>query len=174
MRLILTISLVSFLSTFQAQFKDSIQYTNFWTANRNAMISLTAWSAANIASSITLTHQTVGDAKYFQQMNGMWNAVNLGLAIPGWIKCERKLKYPSLETWDVDKIKLPKVYKVNFFLDFVYIGAGTTMSLIANRSNQPEMMKGFGNSILLQGGYLFAFDLIMWQLLKKKTTLSRI
>lgn len=168
MRLILIIFFALVVGSVKSQIMDTTSYKNFWTANKRAMISLTVWSSVNITSSVAFNNQLKGELKYFNQMNGGWNLVNLGLAVPGLIKSNRMLKYPDMESWNADKLKLPKIYKVNFYLDFFYIGAGTTMTLLAKQTKNPELIGGFGKSVILQGTYLLAFDFIMNRLLRKK------
>ncbi len=58
--------------------------------DQRLMVGLGSWATANfIVSGIGwATTTTKGEAHYFHQMNVMWNVVNLGLAIPGYIKAK--------------------------------------------------------------------------------------
>ena len=54
------------------------------------MLSLGSWASANIVGSgIGWARSYSEENKYFHQMNVMWNLVNLGLAIPGYIKAKK-------------------------------------------------------------------------------------
>lgn len=134
------------------------------------MIALTSWSALNISSSILLRNRLGLEASYLNQMNGFWNVINLTLGVPGIIKSYRMLKNPDLSSWSVDQLKLPKIYKTNFFIDFGYIGAGVALTAFSDRFKNPHMASGYGKSIIFQGAYLLVFDYVMFKLLQKKAS----
>jgi hypothetical protein len=47
----------------------------------------------------------------------------------------------------------------------VYIGTGFLLKhLSTNSLNKQDLLKGYGNSVILQGGFLMAFDFIMWRI----------
>ena len=128
---------------------------------REGMISLTAWASINI------TGGTAGyflsknpEWKYFHEMNVFWNTVNLGLGIAALARLPKEK--PDL-SWGLEKSrksqrKLEKIFLINTGLDLVYIGAGLSMSLLADGIKNRDRMKGYGNALLLQGTYLFLFD----------------
>ncbi|CAG5083150.1 hypothetical protein CRYO30217_02103 [Parvicella tangerina] len=160
-----------FFSLFSGftQFKqDTLQYESFWKANTRGMIALTSWSVANISSSIALRKQVGLEGKYFNQMNGYWNVVNLALGISGIMRSHKMLHQPDFESWENDQLKLPKIYKTNFFIDFAYIGTGATLMVLSDRFKNPYLASGYGKSIIVQGAFLLVFDYVMYRVLKSK------
>jgi hypothetical protein len=95
-------------------------------------------------------------------MNAFWNTVNLGLSIGGLLQ-ERKLKIKSLQDLNTRQKKLEKIFLINGGLDLVYMGVGTGLLLSKNES---DIKKGYGQSLLLQGGFLMLFDGTMYFLHK--------
>ena len=107
--------------------------------------------------------------KAFHQMNVFWNTVNLGLAIPGYIKAKKgKTKLSILETIEEQR-KTESIFLINAGMDLAYISSGI---LLRNRQEQNMDKKnqfiGFGNSIILQGGFLLVFDRIAFAMHRKQ------
>ena len=64
--------------------------TQRYKTDQKLMLSLGSWASANIVGSGIGWARSHGEEnKYFHQMNVMWNLVNLGLAIPGYIKAKK-------------------------------------------------------------------------------------
>ncbi len=97
--------------------------------------------------------------KHFHEMNVMWNTVNLGLAVPGYLKAKRGGKTLTLEEMIKEQKKTETIFLVNDMLDLGYIATGIWMRNEAtNQGDRAEMFKGYGNSLILQGSFLLAFD----------------
>lgn len=61
------------------------------TIDQRLMLGLGSWAVTNfIVSGIGWATVPDGEARYFHQMNVLWNTVNLGLAIPGYLKAKKK------------------------------------------------------------------------------------
>lgn len=135
--------------------------------NQDGMKVLGGWAAANMIASGIATGQTQGSTKYFHQMNIYWNIVNGGLAALSTLQANKQLqRLPN--NWEANRDsqkKIEKLFLINTGLDLVYIGTG---AYLLNRSstscNSPEMLKGYGQSLILQGGFLFLFDGAMYLL----------
>lgn len=129
--------------------------------DQNLMIGLTSWSLSNVAVSSYGWATTENDVKYFHQMNVMWSGVNLALAIPGYFKARKAdpTSFSFAQTWK-EQLKTEKIFLFNTALDLVYMGSGL---LLRQRAQLDDVnyyrFRGFGNSLLLQGGFLFLFDL---------------
>jgi hypothetical protein len=129
--------------------------------DQNLMIGLTSWSLSNAAVSSYGWATTDDEAKYFHQMNVMWSGVNLALAIPGYFKARKTdpNSFTFAQTWK-EQLKTEKIFLFNTALDLVYMGSGL---LLKQRAQLDDVnyyrFRGFGNSLLLQGGFLFLFDL---------------
>lgn len=138
-----------------------------------AMISLNSWAVGNITYGTIANFQTTGEAKYFHQMNAIWNVVNLGIGVPSIIGVYKHKDQQSFETLYKNQKKMETVYLFNAGLDLAYITAGAASRLYGNslEGNNALRFKGYGSSLIFQGGYLFVHDLAMFFLLKTNTKL---
>ena len=137
---------------------------------RNGMISLNTWAGVNLIGSGIGWGLTNGQQKYFHQMNVMWNVVNLGIAIPGLLGT-KKLARESITFSKVAQRqnKLENVYLFNGGLDVGYMATGWALFNFGNTKTGEMRLRfrGYGQSLVLQGGYLFVYDMIMFALLKR-------
>lgn len=143
---------------------QSLESYNQQRLNRNkvGMIILGSWAVGNIVSSPVLKRNVSGSDQYFHDMNLYWNLVNFGIAGFGL--------YAALTTdpasFDIGKSlaeqhKIEKILLFNTALDVGYIMGGLYLRERGiNRGK--DRLKGFGKSIVLQGAFLFAFDLIFY------------
>ena len=119
---------------------------------------LQGWGISNMATGIpiALTSKDPQTSAFFQ-MNAGWNVVNVALASASLIR-----KKP------IDTQKIKRVFFVNAGLDVGYIITGILLSRKGNINNDPQQI-GFGNSIVLQGTFLFVFDVFMgWKIHKSE------
>lgn len=131
--------------------------------NHNGMIVLRSWAGVNIVGSgIGYALTKSEEEKNFHLMNASWGIVNLGIALPGLLAKEKT----SATIYDLQKsqTQAEKLFLANAILDVVYISGGFYMKEYA--SNQTDIKKqerfnGFGNSVIIQGAGLMAFDLAM-------------
>jgi hypothetical protein len=137
---------------------------------RNGMISLNTWAGVNLIGSGIGWGLTNGQQKYFHQMNVMWNVVNVGIAIPGLLGTKKMAR----ESVTFSKVaqrqnKLENVYLFNAGLDVGYMATGWALFNFGNTKTGEMRLRfrGYGQSLVLQGGYLFVYDLIMFALLKR-------
>jgi hypothetical protein len=95
-------------------------------------------------------------------MNLGWGVVNGVLAGVSLVHF-KKSKPSGLDFAQTvrEQQKIEKLFLINGGLDLAYLGAGAWM-LEKSKTNtpKPEQWKGFGNSLLLQGGFLLVFDVI--------------
>jgi len=135
---------------------------------KNAMIVLGGWSAANIIVSGIATDTRNKEARYFHQMNVMWGGINLAIAGLGyWGANREKIDNPTLAAVLKHQNKTEKTFLLNAGLDVVYIGGGLLMNQTSDNQKVPERFKGYGNSIMLQGGFLLIFDAINYAIHRK-------
>ena len=139
------------------------------TTDKRLMQGLGSWASLNILSSgIGWAVSDNQINKAFHQMNVFWNTVNLGLAIPGYIKAKKgKTELSFAETIEEQR-KTETIFLINAGIDLAYISSGI---LLKNRSEQnmdkKNQLIGFGNSIILQGGFLLVFDWIAYGIHRK-------
>ena len=132
---------------------------------RTAMIVLGSWAVGNIALGSGMQFFTTGEQRYFHRMNAGWNIVNLGIAgFALWSLRSQGGNDLGLETSLSEYFTFQKVLLFNAGLDIGYMLGGLYMMERSRRPNisNPERLKGFGQSILLQGAFLFGFDLITY------------
>ncbi|NBB88747.1 MAG: hypothetical protein GVX96_03030 [Bacteroidetes bacterium] len=131
---------------------------------KRAMLTLGTWSVINIGSGLILQGKHNGSEKYFHQMNAGWNVVNLGIAAVGYWKASRSNRESTFqESWDKYE-SYRKSLLFNAGLDVGYMMGGLYLMERSNRfrgakSNRNE---GWGKSILLQGAFLFTFDIVAY------------
>lgn len=132
-----------------------------------SMLILGSWAAGNIALGGIAASQTSGEARYFHSMNAGWNLVNLGLATAGYLAATRADPaalglFESIE----EQHRIQKIFLFNAGLDVGYMAGGAYLIERARRGGeQAGRLRGFGKSIILQGAFLFVFDLgaYLWQ-----------
>jgi hypothetical protein len=128
---------------------------------KRSMTALASWAGLNIVSGSIGWATTKEESKYFNQMNVAWNIVNLGIALPSLLR-----KHPkdlSSEEIMRQQHTIEKVLMLNVGLDVAYVTSGFLLKEMSK--NNPEnyhRFRGFGNSLLIQGGFLFAFDIIQF------------
>ncbi len=130
---------------------------------KTAMVVLGGWSVANIATGLVAMGQTSGEARYFHQMNAIWNVVNLGIATAGYLG-NRRLD-PAGYNWQQsirEQNKIEKIYLVNGALDVAYILGGLYAREYGKNQSGKEQdrWKGYGASIIFQGGFLLLYDAV--------------
>lgn len=128
---------------------------------RISMMVLGGWAVGNIAVGASLYGSRQGEDRYFHLMNMGWGIVNLGLATAGYISAV-KTDPASFDMYQSVQAQhsLQKIFLLNAGLDVGYMLGGLYLMERSKRTEKkPERLKGFGKSIILQGAFLFAFDL---------------
>ncbi len=128
--------------------------------NKVNMLVLGSWATGNLVFSGIRRSQTLGQERYFHEMNVYWNIVNLGLAASGYIGAMTADpdSFTLAQTF-YEQQKLEKILLFNCALNFTYITAGALLREKSKTAlNKPERLKGYGNSLMLQGAFLLLFD----------------
>jgi hypothetical protein len=129
---------------------------------RTGMIVLGSWAVGNIAAGGIGMTQTQGVPYYFHQMNLFWNTVNLGIAVGGYIGATSM--DPAVGSVEVlnQYHQFSKILLLNTGLDVGYVMTGLYLrERSGNVSRHAKRLKGYGNSLMLQGGFLLVFDLVL-------------
>ena len=139
--------------------KERVRYT------KNAMVALAGWSVVNIVGSGIATNTRNKEVRYFHQMNVMWGGINLALAGLGyWGAGREKVDNPVLADVLKHQNRIEKTYLINLGLDVAYVGAGLLMNKTSDNQKNPAKFEGYGNSIMLQGGFLLLYDAIIYSI----------
>jgi len=164
---------VFLLASFFA-FSQSLEES--WEAEQNyrqtGMMVLGGWAVANIASGLVMRSNTTGVDSRFWEMNAIWNGVNLAIAGFGYFSAAKLGTDGSAFELYQEQMGMDKTLLFNAGLDLGYIAAGAwMMERSKNITKDPDLWKGYGKSIMLQGAFLFAFDVAM-VLIHKKVTIG--
>lgn len=129
---------------------------------KTGMTVLGSWALANFAASGYLMSRESGDRYYFHQMNVLWNVVNISIAGFGYAGALKGPAVPGFAGIVQEYRSFSKVLAVNAALDLGYIAAGLYLRHRSESSEaHAERLYGYGSSLILQGGFLLAFDLAM-------------
>jgi hypothetical protein len=134
--------------------------------DKKLMVGLGTWATTNfILSGIGWATVPSGEAHYFHQMNVLWNTVNIGLAVPGYLKAKKANSSLSFAETIRTQHKTEKVFLINTGLDIGYVAGGLLLRSAAKTNiGKRDQFNGFGNSLLIQGGFLFVFDLTAYMI----------
>ena len=140
----------------------------FYKKQQQSLSLLSSWSVGNLILSPIATKNLFSPSttnEYFHQMNFSWNLLNVGIAGLGHIIVNKDSKKPwDIQTLHFKKKKAEKSIIINMGLDLAYMVTGF---IIKNNLAESSIHKGYGNSIILQGGYLLFYDAIFLMKLKK-------
>lgn len=171
-KLLFITALVSLVSSVICRSQELDEYLiKEHQIEKNSMIALTSWGGANLISGIAGWSTSEGESSYFHQMNASWGLINAGIGTAALlIQRER----PNTLKKALNKSHTTeKVLYLNTGLDAAYITVGFALRSEAN--NNPEnyhRFRGFGNSLLLQGGFLLLFDITQLILHNRHRSLS--
>jgi hypothetical protein len=129
--------------------------------DKRLMLGLGSWAGANfLVSGVGWATVPKGEVRYFHQMNVLWNTVNIGLAIPGYFNAKKSNPNLTFDNSILIQHKTEKIFLINTGLDVAYLSAGLLLRSNAKINlSKRDQFNGFGNSLLMQGGFLFLFDL---------------
>ncbi|WP_046242336.1 DUF6992 family protein [Hymenobacter terrenus] len=124
---------------------------------------LGGWAVSNLLVSGIATSQTEGSAHYLHQMNLGWGAVNLVLAGTGYLAARRAARQPVADrAGNVrHQLRTENLYLFNAGLDVAYMATGLYLlekGRNPTASGSSDRWRGYGQSLLLQGGFLLLFD----------------
>ena len=145
----------------QMHFNDSLALSRN-KITKSAMIVLGSWSVANIATGFIVSGQTSGETHYAWQMNAIWNLVNGGLAVMGYLNARRAMtkKYDYADNVAA-QVGMEKLYALNLGLDFAYITGGFFLREKGTHETNlksKDQLNGYGSSIIIQGAFLLLYD----------------
>lgn len=134
---------------------------------QNGMAVLGGWAISNMAVSGLGWAVTSGRARHFHEMNVAWGSVNLLISGLGYRSAARKdpNAYTLSETVR-EQQNFQKLLLFNAGLDLGYMAFGAYLWERGIGTNNRRSV-GYGQSIMLQGGFLFVFDILMYTLSRK-------
>lgn len=142
---------------------------------RDGMMVLGSWAVLNLTSGLYLRANRQGVDRSFHEMNALWNTVNLGIAGAGFLAAMRLEQPESAAGLMQLQHDLDKVLLFNAGLDLAYIAAGFWMIERSKTvGKQNDRWRGYGQSVILQGAALFAFDVLMVVLHPEANSVSQL
>lgn len=156
-----------------AQSSDLLQFNQSrYHIDQQLMVGLGSWATSNfLLSGIGWNQAQTPEERYYHQMNVFWNVVNIGLAVPGYLKAHKADFYLSKEKTSLAQRKTEQIFLLNTFLDVAYVSSGALLmqraQQIGIQEPQGQRLNGYGKSLLVQGGFLFLFDLTAYCVHKK-------
>ena len=125
---------------------------------------MAAWSTASLVGGIVgVTQSEPGSQQaWFHQLNAAWGGVNLSIFGVGLVATGITSQTPFADRDALLKNgrTLATIYGVNAGLDVAYMTAGAIFTVLG-RSGEAPRLAGYGPALLIQGGALFVFDLVM-------------
>ena len=133
-------------------------------------LALGSFALANIAVGAVAAGQTTGETKYFHKMNVYWNLVNLGIAGAGLLgSWKRNADSETLADAVRQHENMKQILLINAGLDVAYVVGGAYFRERANsHPDKADQLRGYGKSIMAQGGFLLAFDLVNYFIFKNR------
>jgi hypothetical protein len=148
---------------------DGMEYLGGWGILNLGTGAYLNWGTGSKTITVTVDGNLVPERisslspelKYFGQMNTIWGAADFLTALLSYtgMQNSKNKKLTAAQSSEAQE-RIQKIFKVNMYLDVVYLGAGTYLKLVGDSRNSP-IMKGYGESVLLQGGFLLLFDGLM-------------
>tara|TARA_R110002012_G_scaffold299067_2_gene497935 strand:+ start:31352 stop:31912 length:561 start_codon:yes stop_codon:yes gene_type:complete len=137
-------------------------YKNDVKVRKTGMAILGTWAVGNMISGAIGRSQGSGQTAYFHEMNLIWNVVNLGIAGAGYYFTATGEIPENASVLLDDQVSFQKTLLFNAGLDLAYIAGGFYLIEKAkNTTNRPERLRGYGKSVILQGCFLFVFDIAL-------------
>ena len=161
----LKISVLSFLICSNLAFAQVADYQRDYNKiNEHLMLTLGSYAVGNFAVSGAGYFSAEDEyTKRFHEMNVMWNTVNFGLALPGYLKARNNAGDWDAAEMERQQRKTQSIFLINSAVDIGYIATGMYLRGEAeNRPDESDMFRGYGDSMVLQGSFLFAFDLVAY------------
>ena len=135
------------------------------TLDQRGMRVLGAWAVGNIGVSGGRYFATSGSEKYFHQMNVGWGAINAALAGVSLLSARREEAPLNRAETTRLQLRTENIYLFNTGLDVAYVVGGFYLKERARTrptERQEQRLRGYGQSVLLQGGFLLVFDGLMY------------
>ncbi|MFT6149025.1 MAG: hypothetical protein ACJAUH_001711 [Saprospiraceae bacterium] len=144
------------------QISDLAQFNELrLETNTKGLTILGTWALGNLTVGSIMASRTEGETKYFHQMNAGWGAINLAIAGFGYYSAlsADASSFSLFETFQ-EQHQIQKVLMLNIGLDAAYmIGGAYLLERAKSDAANLERFRGFGKSIIMQGAFLFVFDI---------------
>ncbi|MCA9868077.1 MAG: hypothetical protein KIS95_00110 [Anaerolineae bacterium] len=134
---------------------------DIWKFQKHLTAMLLGWAAAGILSGLALTGKRDPLRQGVAEQFVGWGLVNAAIALAGRMSATRRQQLPNATTAAVqtaERRKIARLLYVNTGLDVFYVVGGALAA--RTRGATDKRWRGRGLGIMVQGGFLFFFDLI--------------
>ncbi len=134
---------------------------DIWKFQRRLTAMLLGWAVASILSGLSLANNRDPLRKGVGEQFAGWGLVNAVIALVGWNSVTRRQAMPDATTaaaQTAERRKIVRLLYVNTGLDVFYVLGGAMTA--RTRGATDERWRGRGLGIMVQGSFLFFFDLI--------------
>lgn len=169
LNIIIAATAVVLLTAGQVKAQSSLSMQSFQSEriamNKSGMVVLGSWAIGNILLGAYGNQKATGEAKYVHQFNAMWNLVNFGIAAFGYVNAATADPSAMSNTEILKEFgALQNFLLLNAGLDVAYMATAVYLKERAKSSANGERLRGYGNSLLIQGAFLLVFDSAMYLL----------
>ena len=134
------------------------------------MITLGSWALGNVAVNGLLLNQAEGDRYYFCQMNMLWGGINAVVAGLGYYGAIRSSTTLDLTHTINEYQGISRTLLFNAGLDVAYVVGGLyLLERAKNETKRMDRFRGYGRAVMLQGGFLLAFDAVLYFVLRSQS-----
>ena len=132
---------------------------------KTGITALAAWSAASMLSGLVGMNNSDGDVRYFHKRNVLFGGINLALSGLSLLRMqsESSRAYTPAQIFK-RTAATQKVFLFNAGLDLAYIAYGlyTRERAFRYTGDKRDKLRGTGNSILVQSGFLTVLDFVQY------------
>ena len=134
---------------------------DIWKFQKHLTAMLLGWAVVNILSGLGLMGGRDPVRKGVGEQFAGWGLVNAMIALVGWMSATKRQRSPGSTTpatQTAERRKITRLLYVNTGLDVFYVVGGALTA--GGRGATDKRWRGRGLGIMVQGGFLFFFDLI--------------
>ena len=135
--------------------------------DKTGMTILASWATANMAVSAFDLNTTNKQVHYYHQMNIIWNGFNTAIAGLGYITAKKTILSSNISAVLKHQNNTEKTFLFNAGLDVAYIASGAYLKERGKSKINPSKLIGYGNAVIVNGGFLFLFDMVMYAIHNK-------
>ncbi|MCB8966486.1 MAG: hypothetical protein H6660_06280 [Ardenticatenaceae bacterium] len=134
---------------------------SIWDFNRQLTQRLLAWAVSSITTGAALQRRSDARQRGIGLQFAGWGIVNLLIALFGKYGTQRRARQPqanTAQTLHKESRNLRRLLWINTGLDVLYVLGG--LLLARRKGHDNPHWRGQGQGIIVQGGFLFFFDLL--------------
>ncbi len=141
---------------------------SIWDFNKRLTRRLLAWAVASVGLGARFLQQKDGYSQGLGTQFVGWGAVDGLIALVGGLLAGRRRSQPDGDTPEqrsAEARNLSRILAINTLLDVGYVLGGWWLARTKGAADRT--WRGHGRGIMVQGGFLFLFDLVHWLLVPR-------